>query len=456
MKNLKKNDIVELEILDNGMNFEGIARVDNKVVFVPDAIKGEKVLAKIIKVNNSFCIGKIQEIKEKSHRRTEPFCSVYKRCGGCSGQHISYQSQLEIKRDLVKATLDKQKVEYKEITSVVGMGVPFAYRNKAQYPVRKNVNGEDKIGFYAKRSHDIIENEECLIQNEEIDKLSKEVFKLLLLKGFTGYNEQDNTGDIRHILIRRGYHTSEIMVVIIVNKKEIFDDVRMEEVVEILKNNNEEIKSIVLNLNTSKTNEILGKDEKIIYGSGYITDYIGKYKYYISSKSFFQVNTIQAEVLYSTLKELLELKGDEILFDLYSGVGSIGIFLSDSVKQVYGIEIEEQAVKMANMNLQENNVQNAEYIAGSVESKIVEYEKRNIKPDVIVVDPPRKGLDLNSIEYILKFKPKKIGYVSCSPATFARDLKLLSSQYDVGTVVPVDLFPNSEHIENVTVLTLKK
>lgn len=456
MKNLKKNDIVELEILDNGMNFEGIARVDNKVVFVPDAIKGEKVLAKIIKVNNSFCIGKIQEIKEKSHRRAEPFCSVYKRCGGCSGQHISYQSQLEIKRDLVKATLDKQKVEYKEITSVVGMGVPFTYRNKAQYPVRKNVNGEDKIGFYAKRSHDIIENEECLIQNEEIDKLSKEVFKLLLLKGFTGYNEQDNTGDIRHILIRRGYHTSEIMVVIIVNKKEIFDDVRMEEVVEILKNNNEEIKSIVLNLNTSKTNEILGKDEKIIYGSGYITDYIGKYKYYISSKSFFQVNTIQAEVLYSTLKELLELKGDEILFDLYSGVGSIGIFLSDSVKQVYGIEIEEQAVKMANMNLQENRVQNAEYIAGSVESKIVEYEKRNIKPDVIVVDPPRKGLDLNSIEYILKFKPKKIGYVSCSPATFARDLKLLSSQYDVGTVVPVDLFPNSEHIENVTVLTLKK
>ena len=456
MKNLKKNDIVELEILDNGMNFEGIARVDNKVVFVPDAIKGEKVLAKIIKVNNSFCIGKIQEIKEKSHRRAEPFCSVYKRCGGCSGQHISYQSQLEIKRDLVKATLDKQKVEYKEITSVVGMGVPFTYRNKAQYPVRKNVNGEDKIGFYAKRSHDIIENEECLIQNEEIDKLSKEVFKLLLLKGFTGYNEQDNTGDIRHILIRRGYHTSEIMVVIIVNKKEIFDDVRMEEVVEILKNNNEEIKSIVLNLNTSKTNEILGKDEKIIYGSGYITDYIGKYKYYISSKSFFQVNTIQAEVLYSSLKELLELKGDQILFHLYSCVGSIGIFLSDSVKQVYGIEIEEQAVKMANMNLQENRVQNAEYIAGSVESKIVEYEKRNIKPDVIVVDPPRKGLDLNSIEYILKFKPKKIGYVSCSPATFARDLKLLSSQYDVGTVVPVDLFPNSEHIENVTVLTLKK
>lgn len=456
MKNLKKNDIVELEILDNGMNFEGIARVDNKVVFVPEAIKGEKILAKIIKVNNSFCIGKIQEIKEKSKKRSEPFCSVYKRCGGCSGQHISYEKQLDIKYDLVKATLAKQKVEYKELTKVVGMGIPFNYRNKAQYPVRKNMDGENKIGFYAKRSHEIIENEECLIQNEDIDRLSKEVFKLLLLKGFSGYNEQDNSGDIRHILIRRGYHTSETMIVIIVNKKEVFDDVRMEEVVEILKNNNEDIKSIVLNLNTSKTNEILGKEEKIVYGSGYITDYIGKYKYYISSKSFFQVNTVQAEVLYNTLKELLELKGNEILFDLYSGVGSIGIFLSDCVKQVYGIEIEEQAVKMANMNMKENCVQNAEYIAGSVESKIVEYEKREIKPDVIVVDPPRKGLDLDSIEYILKFRPEKIGYVSCSPATFARDLKLLSQYYEIGTVIPVDMFPNSEHIENVTVLTLKK
>ena len=224
--------------------------------------------------------------------------------------------------------------------------------------------------------------------------------------------------------------------------------------VNILKDN-ENIKSIILNLNTSKTNEILGKEEKILYGSGYIKDYIGDYKYYISSKSFFQVNTVQAEVLYNVLKEKLELNGDEILFDLYSGVGSIGIFLSDSVKKLYGIEIEEQAVKMANMNIELNNVDNAEYIAGSVESKIVEYQKRDIHPDVIVVDPPRKGLDLESIEYIINFKPKKVGYVSCSPTTFARDLKILSQYYNVGVVTPVDLFPNSEHIENVVVLTLK-
>ena len=451
---MKKNDEIELEIIDNGINLEGIAKEDNKVIFVPGAIKGERVLAKIIKENSSYCIGKIESIIKRSEDRQEPFCSVYKRCGGCSGQHISYKRQLEIKKDIVKNTLDKQKVEYKSLDNVVGMGIPLNYRNKAQYPVRKTVDGKSKIGFYAKRSHVVVENEECLIQNEEIDKLSKEIFKLLLLKGFSGYDEQTGNGDIRHILIRRGYHTSEIMVVIVINNKDIFEDVRMEEIVNILKEN-DLIKTIVLNLNLSKTNEILGKDEKIIYGNGYITDYIGKYRYYISSKSFFQVNTIQAEVLYNILKEKLKLKGNEILFDLYSGVGSIGIFLSDSVKQVYGIEIEKQAVKMANMNLTLNHVSNAEYIAGSVADKIVEFEKRNIKPDIIVVDPPRKGLDLESIEYIIKFRPKKIGYVSCNPATFARDLKLLSQYYETNVITPVDLFPNSEHIECVTVLNLK-
>ena len=331
---------------------------------------------------------------------------------------------------------------------------PFHYRNKAQYPVRKTIDGENKIGFYAKRSHDIIENEECFIQNQDIDKLSKEVFKILLLNGFDGYNEQNGTGDIRHILIRRGYHTGQTMIVIVVNNEKILNDVRIEKVVNLLKED-ESIKTIVLNVNTSKTNEILGNNEKIVYGDGYITDYIGKYKYYISSKSFFQVNTTQAEVLYNTLKEKLELTGKEVLFDLYSGVGSIGIFLSDDVEKVYGIEIEEQAVKMANMNTKINNVENAEYIAGSVENKIVEFKNRNIHPDVIVVDPPRKGLDLESIEYILKFNAKKIGYVSCSPATFARDLKLLSQYYDIGDVTPVDMFPHSEHVECVSVLHRK-
>ena len=210
----------------------------------------------------------------------------------------------------------KQDVKYESLDKVIGMGIPYNYRNKAQYPVRIGKDGKNKIGFYAKRSHEVIENEECLIQNQDIDRLSKEVFKLLLLKGFVGYNEQTNQGDIRHILIRRGYHTNETMIVIVVNKKEIFEDVRIEEIVKILKESNDKIKSIILNFNPSKTNEILGEEEKLVYGVEYITDYIGEYKYYISSKSFFQVNTVQAEVLYNKLKELLNLKGDEILFDL--------------------------------------------------------------------------------------------------------------------------------------------
>ena len=216
---MNKNDEIELEILDNGINFEGISRVDNKVVFVPDAIKGEKVLTKIIKVNKSFCIGKIEKILEESSKRQTPFCSVYKRCGGCSAQHIKYKAQLEIKYENVKNTLAKQDIKYESLDKVIGMGIPYNYRNKAQYPVRIGKDGKNKIGFYAKRSHEVIENEECLIQNQDIDRLSKEVFKLLLLKGFVGYNEQTNQGDIRHILIRRGYHTNETMIVIVVNKK---------------------------------------------------------------------------------------------------------------------------------------------------------------------------------------------------------------------------------------------
>lgn len=246
------------------------------------------------------------------------------------------------------------------------------------------------------------------------------------------------------------------MIVIVVNNKNLLSDFRMRSVVNNLVEKNDNIKNIFLNLNSSNTNEILGKEVKQVYGmEKYITDYIGDFKYFISPKSFFQVNTQQAEVLYSTLKEGLELKDNDVLFDLYSGVGSIGIFLSKNVKKVYGIEIEKTAVDMANLNIKENGVSNAEYIAGSVEDKIIEFKDRKIKPDVIVVDPPRRGLDKKSIDYILDFNPKKIGYVSCNPATLARDLKLLEEKYTVYSITPVDMFPHTSHVECVCVLNLK-
>ena len=333
--------------------------------------------------------------------------------------------------------------------------MPYYYRNKVQYPVRLK-DSKTIIGFYRKNSHDIVENKCCYIQNRVIDILAKNVVDELTKEGFKGYSDDTKSGDIRHILIRRGYHTSEVMIVIVVNNEKILSDYRIRNVVQRLVEKNDNIKNIFLNLNTSNTNEILGEKLKQVYGmEKYISDYIGDYKFFISPKSFFQVNTIQAEVLYNTLKKGLDLKKEEILFDLYSGVGSIGIFLSKNVNRVYGIEIEKTAVEMANLNLKENNVINAEYIAGSVEDKIVEFKNRNIKPDVIVVDPPRKGLDEKSIEYILEFNPTKIGYVSCNPATMARDLKMLSYKYDILSITPVDMFPHTSSVECVAILKLK-
>lgn len=451
-----KNEEVKLDIVDYGNNFEGIAKQDGKVVFVPYAMNEEKIIGKVIKENKNYSIVKINEIVKESRFRVTPFCEVYKRCGGCRAQHIEYLEQLRIKRKNVENLLKNYNVNYNLLENTIGQGLPYYYRNKVQYPVRVDKEGKAKIGFYSKRSHEVVENNCCFIQNRVIDMLAKEIFNILIQNNFSGYKEEEGTGDIRHILIRHGYHTGEIMVVLVVNRKEIFSKEIFVKVTEKIISINKNIKSVFLDLNESKTNEILGEEVLNIYGEDYITDYIGEYKYLISPKSFFQVNTIQAEMLYETLKEKLELNGDEILFDLYSGVGSIGIFLSKDVKRIYGIEIEKSAVEMANINLKENNVKNAEYIAGAVEDKIEEFKIRNIIPDVIVVDPPRKGLDEKSIEYLLNFNAKKIGYVSCNPSTMVRDLKLLESKYDTISITPVDMFPHTSSVECVSVLQRKK
>lgn len=451
---MNKNEVYEFEIIDSGMNFEGIAKKDGQVIFIPGTIIGEKVRAKIIKVNSSYAIAKVEKILIKSKYRVEPVCKVFNRCGGCSCQNIDYDMQLILKNKMVENLLKKQKVNYGILNPTIGQGMPYYYRNKVQYPTREDSKGNSKIGFYTSRTHEVIENKCCYIENRVIDILAKTLFDILQKNNFTMYNDNTKKGEIKHLLLRRGYHTGEIMVVIIVSDKNLAKDSRFEKVVDEL-TKNENIKSVFLNINENDTNEIIGNDCVKLYGNDYISDYISDFKYMISPKSFFQVNTIQAELLYSNLKEFLNLQGNEILFDLYSGVGSIGIFLSKHVKKVYGIEIEEEAVKMANININANNITNAEYIAGSVEDKIEEFKKRNISPDIIVVDPPRKGMDEKSIKYILEFKPKKIGYISCNPATLARDLKMLEKDYDIAKITPVDMFPHTSHVECVAVLQLK-
>jgi 23S rRNA (uracil1939-C5)-methyltransferase len=449
---MKKNDIITVDIIDNGMNLEGIAKVGNIVIFIPNCIIGENIDVRILKVDKNIAYGKMEKINLASEFRVEEICEKAISCGGCDIQHIEYHMGLRLKSNIVKNTLDKFKINYLKLNNIIGMGLPLYYRNKAQYPVR-NINGVNKIGFYAKRSHNIIENNCCYIQNRVIDMLSKIIFEKLMELNFSCYNEDDNSGDIRHILIKRGYHTLETMIVIVVNSNRLLTDNRFIELIEKLDKTN--IKGIFLNVNDSKTNEILGDKTKCIYGEEYITEIISNYSYYISPKSFFQVNTVQTEMLYHSLEDSLKLNENDIIFDLYSGVGSIGIFLSKFVKKVYGIEIEEEAVKMANMNISRNNITNCEYIAGSVEDKIIEFKKRNILPNVIVVDPPRKGLDNKTIEYILEFKPQKIAYVSCNIRTMCRDLKLLENEYEVISVTPVDMFPYTTHVECIVCLQQK-
>ena len=450
---MKKNDILTVDIIDNGINFEGIAKSEGMIIFVPGGIIGENMDVRIIKITSSYAIAKIENINKKSENRIdETVCPVFKTCGGCEAQHIKYDFQLNIKDRIITNTLTRQGVEYNKLNKIIGMGVPYYYRNKVQYPVR-NINGVNTIGFYSKRTHNIVENNCCYIQDRVIDMLAKLVFEKLISYGFSGYNEENLNGDIRHIILKRGYHTAEIMIIIVVNNKNIMNDNRFFKLVNEL--NNKHIKGIFLNLNSDNTNEILGYETVCIFGDKYITDTIGDYSFNLSAKSFFQVNTVQTEMLYNVLKEGLDLNKDDILFDLYSGVGTIGIFLSGNVNKVYGIEIEEEAVEMANKNISRNNVTNCEYIAGSVEDKIEIFKNENIHPTVIVVDPPRKGLDEKSIQYILDFNSDKIGYVSCNPATLARDLKILSSKYTVISITPVDMFPHTVHVETVVILNLK-
>lgn len=446
-----------IEIVDSGISFEGIAKIDNFTTFIDNAIISENVKIKIKKITKSYAKAKLIKINTKSKYRQKPKCEVFAKCGGCSCQHIAYDYTLELKHNIIENCLKKLKVNYLNLDQCIGMNAPYYYRNKVQYPVRCS-EGKTSIGFYQKNSHKIIPNLCCYIQDQSIEKIAKQSFNILNNLGFKGYDETNGSGDIRHIIVRRGLNTQQTMIVIVVNDKKMLQDKHFLDFVESVKKDDKDdnIKSIVLNLNSSRTNEIISDKNKVIYGRGYIIEKIEKYKYLISPNSFFQVNTIQAQVLYDKLKNGLNLSSSDILFDLYSGVGSIGIYLSQNVKKVYGIEIEEQAVKMANQNLKLNDIKNCEYIAGSVEDKIQEFKIKKIIPDVIVVDPPRKGLDNKSIEYILEFNAKKIGYVSCNPATLARDLKKLEQKYDIVNITPVDMFPQTSSVENVAILKLKK
>jgi len=454
---LEKGKIYKFEIIDVGINFEGIAKTDDGLtVFIPGTLKGEVVNTKIVKVNKSYALGEVEEYIIKSEKRFKEDCDSYLLCGGCVARHMNYDTTLDIKLANSINTLKKQDVDVSMLDSIYGMGVPYYYRNKLQYPVRM-VNGETVMGMFAKSTHDIVQNEACLIQDRLTHDVSHSLFKLIKDSGFIGYNEKDCSGDIRNIMIRRGIHTGEIMCVVVINNGNLVTDKRWKNIINKITQEYKDVCSFVLNINEKNTNVILSNENVCVYGKEYITDKIGEYTFKITADSFFQVNTIQAEVLYNVLKEKLELENNKNLLELYSGVGSIGIFLSDNVKDVYSVEIVESATKAAKENARINNVNNIINVNGDATKETLRLVNEGKFFDYIVVDPPRKGLDLEGIELILKLKPKRIGYVSCNVATLARDLKLLCTEkYIIKSIDLVDMFPWTGHVECVVVLKLKE
>lgn len=453
---LEKNQIYEVEIIDDGYQGEGIAKIENFPVFIQGAIKGEKVKIKILKVQASFAYGKLMDIIKPAGSRVEAECKAYKKCGGCNLRHVSYEYTLKIKKAIVQNCLYKSLNRKIKVEDVIGMERPIFYRNKLQYPVGVNIEGQPVMGVYSERTHNIVPVSNCYIQNETCNKIANDIFEFIKENNISVYNEQTLKGTVRHIVIRIGVKTNEVLVTIVVNDDKIKKD---KELVKYITEKHPNIKTVVKNYNTKNTNVILGNRNEIIYGSGYIYDILGEYKFKISPLSFYQVNPIQTEILYSTAIKYAyaePTQKNNIALDLYCGIGTIGIFASKNFKKVYGIEIVEQAIEDAKENAQINNVDNIEFYAGDVE-KVLPQMLENIeeKPNVVFVDPPRKGLDSKTIEALKTLKPEKIVYISCNPATLARDLKNLEEKYEIRKVQPVDMFPYTSHVECVSLLCLK-
>ena len=450
---VEKNKEYVVEIIDNGFEGEGIAKIDGYTIFVPNAIKGEKVKILIVKVLSSHAFGKIIEVIEASKYRVESDCSTYKRCGGCNLRHIKYEKTLEMKQNAVQSLVNKTLNNKIKVSKVVGMENPFYYRNKAQYPVGLDKNGNPVIGVFANRTHEIIQMQDCKIQHKESEKIAKYIFDLWNKEKLSIYTETTGKGLLRHIVIKIGFKTNEIMCILVINGKDIPNEVQ---IIRTIINEFPNVKTIVKNINTKNTNVILGKKNINIYGAGTISDKLGNLVFKISPLSFYQVNPVQTEKLYNIGVEAAKITKDDVVFDLYCGIGTISLFMAQYSKKVYGVEIVEQAVEMAKENAKINGIDNVDFFAGDVEHVLDDLiNGKKIVPDVVMIDPPRKGLDKKSIQNLLSVAPKRLVYISCNPATLVRDLASFEDKYEIKSITPVDMFPFTSSIESVAVLQLK-
>ncbi|MCM1179884.1 MAG: 23S rRNA (uracil(1939)-C(5))-methyltransferase RlmD [Clostridium sp.] len=490
---LEKNQEFELTIEDMGNEGEGIGHIDGMAVFVKDTVPGDVVRIKLIKVKKNYAYGRLLEVIHPSACRVEPICPHARRCGGCTMMHVSYEKQLAWKQDKVKNCLQRiggiADIEGK-MEPIIGMdedsipadGLDFAsegirkgeisdqkedfpairYRNKAQFPVRRDKEGRLAIGFYAGRTHLVIDTDKCYLQDEVNDEIIKRFRRFMEQFAVEAYDEEQHAGLVRHILTRVGRKTGEVMICLVINGNELTG--REQGNRQLINVEREFVKcmadipgitSISLNVNEEKTNRILGTHCRTIWGKDYITDYIGEIKYQISPLSFYQVNPQQTEKLYRKALEYADLQGNEMVWDLYCGIGTISLFLAQKAGKVCGVEIVPEAIEDARMNAGINGIRNVEFFVGKAEEILPEqYAKTGEYADVIVVDPPRKGCDAVVIDTMIQMAPKRIVYVSCDPATLARDVKMLAAAgYEVERVCAVDQFSHGGHVECVVLMS---
>ena len=461
---VKKNDIIDLTIEDLGVNGEGIGKVDGYTLFVKDGVIGDEVTVKVMKANKNFGFARLMEINKPSKDRVTPRCSVARQCGGCQIQCLSYEEQLKFKQNKVYNNLVRIGGQDDFVMKdIIGMEEPFNYRNKAQFPVGIDKEGNIVSGFYAGRTHSILGIDSCdlglKLDGRDINKEVMDIVKKFMTKyQIEPYNEVTHKGLVRHVLIRIGAKTKQIMVCIIINGRKLPNkDELVEKLCKL-----EGMHSVSLNVNTNKSNVILGSKIINLYGPGYIEDYIGDVKFRISPLSFFQVNPVQTEKLYNKALEYADLSGNEIVWDLYCGIGSISLFLAKKAKKVLGVEIVPEAIEDARLNAKINKIDNSEFFVGAAEDVVTEYFSKHeneaeCKPDVIVVDPPRKGCDEKLLSTIVKMNPKRVVYVSCDSATLARDVKWLSENgYKLKEATPCDMFGQTVHVETVCLLSRKE
>ena len=451
----RKNDLVTLEIEDCGIDGEGIGKADGFTVFVKDAVIGDTVTAKIIKAKKNYGYGRLMEVLKPSPYRVEPKCEFARQCGGCQLQALSYDQQLVFKTNKVKGHLERIG-GFTDIPMepIIGMDELFHYRNKAQFPVGRNKEGKIVTGFYAGRTHNIIENRDCALGVAENKEVLDRVIAHMEKYGIEPYNEATGKGLVRHVLIRYGYFTKEVMVCLILNGNKLPKEEQLvKSLCEI-----PGMTSITINVNKKRSNVILGEEICLLWGQEYITDRIGDISYQISPLSFYQVNPMQTQKLYAKALEYADLHGQETVWDLYCGIGTISLFLAQKAKFVRGVEIVPAAIENAKENAKLNGLENTEFFVGKAEEVLPrEYKKNGVYADVIVVDPPRKGCDETLLETMVEMNPERIVYVSCDSATLARDLKYLCERgYELRKVCPVDQFGMTVHVETVVLLSHKK